>query len=354
LKALILAGGKGTRLRPITFSLAKQLVPVANKPVIEYGIESIIEAGITDFGIIVTERDGPVEEACGDGSRWGAKFTYIAQPDPLGLAHAVATARPYLMEDDFIMYLGDNMIKSSIANLVTEFNTKRPSATVLLTKVPNPSDFGGAVMEGEKVINLEEKPKQPKSDLALVGVYIFSPEIHRVIENLQPSKRGEYEITEAIQGLVDQGSQVLSHIVTGWWKDTGTVEAMLDANRLVLEDLTPVNLATVDDESKIEGRVSIGSGTYIANSVIRGPVVIGQDCRIEGSFIGPFTAVANGTKILNSEVENSIVLSDCEISNVEARIDSSLLGGRVKVGRKEGTPRSIRLVLGEASSVDLP
>lgn len=351
MKALILAGGKGTRLRPLTFSMAKQLVPVANKPVIEYGIESIIEAGIEEFGIVVTERGGPIEAACGDGSRWKAKFTYIPQPDPLGLAHAVKTAQPFLGDDDFIMYLGDNLIKSSIAGLVAEFKSNRPAATVLLTAVKNPSDFGVADMVDGRVSRLQEKPKDPKSNLALVGVYLFDRRIHESIAKLSPSPRGEYEITDAIQGLIDSGLEVHSHIVEGWWKDTGTVEAMLEANRLILEDVVSHIAGTVDDRSRIEGRVEIGEGSEIVDSVIRGPAIIGRNCRIERSFVGPFTAIDDGARIVRSEIENSIVLADCQIENIATRIESSLIGQRAKVRRHDGVARSMRLVLGDSCEV---
>lgn len=353
MKALILAGGKGTRLRPLTFSIAKQLVPVANRPVIEYGIQAILEAGIRDFGIIVLEPDSEIERALGDGSRFGAKFTYIPQPAPLGLAHAVKTAHPYLGDDDFIMYLGDNLIKSSIAELVGEFQEHRPAATILLTPVPNPQDFGVAQMSEGTVTHLDEKPKEPKSNLALVGVYLFDKRIHDMIAVLQPSKRGEYEITDAIQSLIDGGLTVRSHIVTGWWKDTGTVEAMLDANRLILEDVEAKNESTSEGKTKIEGRVCIGKGTRIVNSTVRGPAIIGENCLIEDAFVGPFTSIDSGTKLCRSEIEHSIVLADCSICDVPDRIEGSLIGRGVSVQHSDSRPRSVRLVLGDSSSVVL-
>ena len=352
MKALILAGGKGTRLRPITYSLAKQLVPVANKPVIEYGIDAIVNAGIKEIGIIVIEPNSPIEESCGDGSRWGAKFTYIVQPEPLGLAHAVATAKPFLGDDDFIMYLGDNLIKSSLSDLIAEFHEYRPSATVLLTKVADPTQFGVAEMENDKVVRLEEKPKQPRSNLALVGVYLFHRVIHDIIADLKPSPRGEYEITEAIQGLIDRDMTVRSHIVTGWWKDTGTVEAMLDANRLILEDVEIRQDGTVTN-SQVDGRVSIGKGASISNSSVRGPAIIGEGCVIENSYIGPFSAIDKNSRILNSEIEHSIVLQDCEIDGV-SRLDGCLIGRGAKVKKVQQKPSTLRLVLGDSSEVTLP
>lgn len=356
MKALILAGGKGTRLRPLTFSMAKQLVPVANKPVLEYGIEAIRNAGIKDFGIIVGDPTSAaaIEENCGDGSRWGIKITYIPQPDPLGLAHAVKTAQPYLGESDFIMYLGDNLLKASISGLVTEFQTHRPAATVLLTPVPNPSEFGVAEMEGDRVAHLEEKPKQPKSNLALVGVYLFDKRIHESIETLKPSWRGELEITDAIQGLIDRGLTVRSHIVEGWWKDTGSVDAMLAANRLILEDLESGNEGEVDGRSRVEGRVAIGKGTRIVNSVVRGPAILGAGCHIENSFIGPFTSIDSNTKIVDTEIEHSIVLADCHLEKVGTRVEGSLVGRGCRVTHSSLPPKSLRLVMGDQCSVELP
>lgn len=355
MKALILAGGKGTRLRPITFSMAKQLVPVANKPVIEYGIEAIAEAGIKEFGIIVADTAEAIKEVCGDGSRWGIDITYIPQPDPLGLAHAVKTARDYLGEDDFIMYLGDNLIKSSVSGLVQEFNRARPAATILLTQVPNPQDFGVAEMADGKVSRLEEKPKLPRSNLALVGVYLFDRRIHDVIETLAPSARGEYEITDAIQSLIDRHLEVRSHIVEGWWKDTGTVEAMLDANRLILEDLpASVAASATLENSRLEGKVTLGENTVLRNATVRGPAVIGANCLIEDSFVGPFSAIDSGCTLRHSEIEHSIVLADCHIENVETRIESSLIGRGARVSRSDQRPKTVQLVLGDSSAVVLP
>jgi glucose-1-phosphate thymidylyltransferase len=354
MKALILAGGTGSRLRPITFSMAKQLVPVANKPVIEYGIESIAEAGVQEFGIIVGDTAASVEQAVGDGSRWGIRITYIPQDAPLGLAHAVKTAQSFLGDDDFIMYLGDNLIKSSVSAFVREFETHRPAATILLTPVPNPSDFGVAEMEGGQVTRLEEKPQEPRSNLALVGVYLFDRRIHDSIARLEPSRRGEYEITDAIQGLIDAGLSVRSHIVEGWWKDTGTVEAMLEANRLILEDLEPADEGEVDRTSRIEGRVRIGRGSRIVDSVIRGPAIIGENCLIESSYVGAFTAIDSHTQVVRSEIEHSIVLRECTIQDVPERIESSLIGRGAKVVRRSKRPDALRLVLGDQSTVDLP
>lgn len=352
MKALILSGGKGTRLRPITFSMAKQLVPVANKPVIEYGIESIAEAGIKEFGIIVGDTADEIKKTVGDGSRWGIQVTYIPQPDPLGLAHAVKTAEDFLGDDDFIMYLGDNMIKSSVTDLVGEFQRHRPAATILLTAVPNPQDFGVAEMAEGRVTRLEEKPKEPRSNLALVGVYLFDRRIHDMIAQLKPSRRGEYEITDAIQMLIDNGLEVRSHIIEGWWKDTGTVDAMLEANRLILESLDQKVDGTVEN-SRIEGRVQIGQGARIVNSTVRGPAIIGANCVIEDAFVGPFTAIDANSQLRCSEIENSIVLADCVIENVGSRMESCLIGRGAHVNKSARRPRSLQLVLGDSSAVTL-
>ncbi len=353
MKALILAGGSGSRLRPLTFSMAKQLLPVANKPVIEYGIESIAEAGIRDFGMIIGDTGDAVREALGDGSRWGISIAYIPQSAPLGLAHAVKTAQPFLGDSPFVMYLGDNLLKSGIKSMIEEFEKHDASATILLSEVPNPSQFGVAEMSGDRVVRLEEKPPNPRSNLALVGVYLFDPSIHSSIADLKPSARGEYEITDAIQGLIDRGLTVRSHIVEGWWKDTGTVEAILDANRLILEDVASVQNGEIVD-STIEGRVQISAGAKVIRSVIRGPAIIGAGCVIEESFIGPFTSIDSGTRVLRSEIENSIVLADCVIEDLSTRVSSSLIGRGVRVSKSNLRPLTTRLVLGDSSSVELP
>lgn len=353
MKALILAGGTGSRLRPITYSMAKQLIPVANKPVIEYGIESLAHAGIEDFGIIIGDTGPAVQAAVGDGSRWGVSIRYIPQEAPLGLAHAVKTARPYLGDDEFVMYLGDNLIKSSIAGLMAEFQMHGPAATILLTEVPNPGDFGVAEMTGGRVTRLQEKPKHPRSNLALVGVYLFDARIHEVIDTLQPSRRGEYEITDAIQGLIDRGLTVRSHIVDGWWKDTGTVEAILDANRLILEDLAPKNEGEVSG-SEIEGPVAIGPGARVVDSKLRGPIVIGANCVIQSSAIGPYTSIDANTRLERIGIEDSIVLADCVLREAPGRIERSLIGRGVSVLRSGAMQKKLQLVLGDSSSLELP
>ncbi len=350
MKALILAGGTGSRLRPITHSIAKQLIPVANKPVIEFGIEAILETGISDFGIIVGDARSEIESHLGDGSKWGASFTYIPQSAPLGLAHAVKTARPYLRDEKFIMYLGDNLIKGGVKELVDDFRKGQCDASILLTKAPNPEQFGVAELQGDRVVRLEEKPKNPKSDLALVGVYLFTPIVFDAIETLQPSFRGEYEITDAIQTLINWNKRVRYEIVTGWWKDTGTVQAMLEANRLILQTMSHKQSGTITN-SRIQGEVSIGTGSHLINSVVIGPAIIGQNCKIENCTIGPFAAVGSECRITGIEASDSIVMNGCELRGHGLHLTSSLLGRNVSL-QAEGAPkRTMNLVLGDNSSL---
>lgn len=352
MKGLILSGGKGTRLRPITYSMAKQLVPVANKPVLFYGLEAMRDAGITEVGLVVGDTHEEIRQAVGDGSRWGLCVTYIQQDQPLGLAHAVATAQPFLGDSSFVMYLGDNLLKSGIRELVEEFNRERPASIILLTKVPNPSEFGVAELDGDRVIGLVEKPTEPKSDLALVGVYLFDSRVHESIAELKPSFRGELEITDAIQALIDRGLAVRSHIVGGWWKDTGTVEAILDANRLVLESMesSVAPSARVSGDCVVQGAVSIGEGTSLSGASICGPVVIGDRCRLEGVTAGPNTAIADGCELENAKVSNSILMAGCRIIGPVPPIVDSLIGSDVHV---RGGHATVRLVLGDSSDVTL-
>ncbi|MDT0346414.1 glucose-1-phosphate thymidylyltransferase [Streptomyces litchfieldiae] len=351
MKGLVLSGGSGTRLRPITHTSAKQLVPVANKPVLFYVLESLAAAGITDVGVVVGETAEEIRAAVGDGSRFGLDVTYIRQDRPLGLAHAVLLARDFLGDEDFAMYLGDNFVVDGITPLVEEFHRARPDAQILLTKVADPSAFGVAELdENGRVVQLVEKPKFPKSDLALVGVYLFTPSIHDAVREIRPSARGELEITDAIQHLVDQGHEVRSSLISGYWKDTGNVTDMLEVNRQVLESVAPRVDGDVDESSEIIGRVAIAEGAHIRNSRIIGPAIIGADCRITDTYIGPFTSVADGCRISGSEIEFSIVLADSAIDGVH-RIQASLIGRRAEVTAAREAPKSHRLVLGDHSSV---
>ncbi|GAA2767975.1 glucose-1-phosphate thymidylyltransferase [Streptomyces paradoxus] len=353
MKALVLSGGAGTRLRPITHTSAKQLVPVANKPVLFYGLESIAEAGITDVGMIVGDTAEEIEEAVGDGSTFGLKVTYIPQERPLGLAHAVLIARDFLGDDDFVMYLGDNFIVGGITGLVDEFRGNRPDAQILLTRVADPRAFGVAELDQSgQVIGLEEKPDQPKSDLALVGVYLFTPLIHEAVRAIEPSWRGELEITHAIQHLIDTRADVRSTVIKGYWKDTGNVGDMLEVNRTVLEAMERRIDGEVDDASETIGRVVLEEGARIVNSRVVGPVVIGSGTVVSNSYVGPFTSVAENCRITDSELEFSIVLRDSSIQGV-GRIEASLIGRHVEVTPAPSVPSAHRLVLGDHSKVQI-
>jgi glucose-1-phosphate thymidylyltransferase len=354
MKALVLSGGSGTRLRPLTHTSAKQLVPVANKPVLFYGLEAIADAGVTDVGIVVGDTAPLIEAAVGDGSRFGLSVTYLRQDAPRGLAHAVLIARDFLGDDDFVMYLGDNFIVGGITGLVEEFAAHRPEAQIMLQRVSNPQAFGVAELDAATglVKRLEEKPRQPKSDLALVGVYLFTPAIHEAVASLKPSWRGELEITEAIQWLLDNGRPVSSTTITGYWKDTGNVTDMLEVNRLVLESLEPRLDGEVDDASEIIGRVVVEAGAQVKNSRIVGPAIIGANSRIDGAYIGPFTAIDDGCSVTDSEIEYSIVLSRASISGV-GRIEASLIGHDAEVTTAPRVPRAHRLVLGDHSKVQI-
>ncbi|MEV7690776.1 glucose-1-phosphate thymidylyltransferase [Streptomyces bungoensis] len=353
MKALVLSGGSGTRLRPITHTSAKQLVPVANKPVLFYGLESLADAGITEVGMIVGETAAEIEEAVGDGSKFGLDVTYIPQERPLGLAHAVLIAREFLGDDDFVMYLGDNFVVGGIRTLVEEFRATRPDAQILLTRVPDPRAFGVAELDADgQVIGLEEKPEHPKSDLALVGVYLFTPAIHQAVRAIRPSWRGELEITHAIQRLIDDRADVRSTVIKGYWKDTGNVGDMLEVNRTVLEGVQRRIDGDVDEASETVGRVVVEEGARIAGSRIVGPAVIGAGTVVTGSYVGPFTSIAENCRITDSELEFSIVLRDSSIAGV-GRIESSLIGRHVEVTPAAGVPSAHRLVLGDHSKVQI-
>jgi glucose-1-phosphate thymidylyltransferase len=360
MKGLILSGGKGTRLRPLTYTSAKQLVPVANKPVLFYAIESIVEAGITEIGIVVGETREEIKAAVGDGGRFGARITYLEQDAPRGLAHAVMIAEEFLAGSPFVMYLGDNLIAGGITGLVDEFRDLQGrgcSSEILLAEVPHPEQFGVAELTAEgKVRRLVEKPKEPKSNLALVGVYMFDKTIFESVHRIKPSARGELEITDAIQDLIDRGLEVHPHIVRGWWKDTGKLEDMLEANRIVLEDLDArrgVMLGAIGQRSMIEGRVELGEGVELIDSLVRGPVVVGAGTRLENTFVGPYTSIGNRCTLVCCEVENSIILSDSEIRDVPLRIDGSLIGRNVRITKTDFKPKAYRFMLGDNSEVGI-
>ena len=357
MKGLILSGGKGTRLRPLTYTSAKQLVPVANKPVLFYAIEAIVAAGISEIGIIVGDTKAEIRDAVGDGSRFGAQVTYIEQEAPLGLAHAVQIAEPFLAGSSFVMYLGDNLIAGGITELVDEFRSLGCNSEILLAEVPTPEQFGVAELTDEgKVRRLVEKPKEPKSNLALVGVYMFDSTIFESVRRIKPSARGELEITDAIQDLIDRGLDVHPHIVRGWWKDTGKLDDMLEANRIVLESLEVrrgANLGKVGRGSRIEGRVQLGEGVEIVDSLVRGPVVIGDGTRLENAFVGPYTSIGERCTLVCCEMENSIVLADSEIRDIPLRIDGSLIGRNVRIVKTDFKPKAYRFMVGDNSEVGI-
>ncbi|GAB3508749.1 glucose-1-phosphate thymidylyltransferase [Amycolatopsis cihanbeyliensis] len=354
MKALVLAGGAGTRLRPITHTSAKQLVPVANKPILFYGLESIAAAGVTEVGIIVGDTESEVRAAIGDGSRLGLEVTYIRQEAPLGLAHAVLIAADFLGDDDFLVFLGDNFVFGGITEIVRRFTEQRPDAQVLVTKVGNPSEFGVAELDREgKLIGLEEKPTEPRTDLALVGVYLFTPVAHTAMRAIEPSARGELEITDALRWLLDGGYDVRAGEISGYWKDTGNVADMLEVNRLLLETLEPAVLGEVDPDTEIVGRVRIEPGARVSASRVVGPAIIGAGTVVTGSYVGPSTSIAENCLLRDSEVEFSIVLADSVLDGVH-RVEASLIGRNVTVHVTRRVPVAHRLVIGDHGWVQLP
>jgi glucose-1-phosphate thymidylyltransferase len=362
LKGLILSGGKGTRLRPITHTSAKQLVPVANKPVLFYGIEATAQAGIEEIGIIIAPETGPeIEAVAGDGSRFGVRISYLLQDEPLGLAHAVLTAEAFLGGSGFVMYLGDNLLQGGITDLVAAFREHEPDALILLTPVPDPENYGvaelaspeqGSTSPVGRVVRLVEKPAQPATDLALVGVYMFTAKIHDAARAIAPSPRGELEITDAIQHLVDGGLRVEPHIVRGWWKDTGRLEDMLEANRLILDNI----VARVEGElidSQIDGRVVLEPGARLERTTVRGPAVIGAGARLRDCYVGPYTAIGENCEISGSEVEHSILLAGSSVCDLDGRMESSLLGRNVSIRRGDRQPKAYRFMVGDNSDISI-
>lgn len=356
MKGLILSGGKGTRLRPLTHTGAKQLVPVMNKPILWYGIESLVKAGITDIGVIINPETGAeIRHRTGNGERFGAKLTYLLQDIPGGLAHAVKVARPFLGNASFAMYLGDNLIQDPLESFVQTFTAEGLDALILLHQVPNPTAFGVAEVDDQgRVVRLVEKPAVPPSSLALVGVYVFSAAIHDAIAQIRPSARGELEITDAIQQLIDRHCPVQACELSGWWLDTGKKDDLLEANRILLDTTLEVfNHGTLLDNSRIDGRVQIGAKSVIRDCHIRGPVVIGQNCRLEGCYIGPYSSIADGATLINVDLDHSVVLEQAHIENLHQRIVDSLIGQRVSLKTTQQRPKALRFLLGDDSQVEL-
>ena len=353
MKGLILSGGRGTRLRPLTYTRAKQLVPVANKPVLFYGVEAIVAAGIREIGVVVGETKDEIMDALGDGSRFGAEITYIEQDEPRGLAHAVLISKTYLEGEPFVMYLGDNLIADGIASLVDEYREIGCNSQILLARVPNPEQFGVAELSDGKVVRLTEKPKEPRSDLALVGVYMFDDTIWDAVAAIRPSERNELEITDAIQWLIDHGKSVHPHIVSGWWKDTGKVEDMLEANRIILDTFVPRGLETVDGGSRVEGKVVIEPGARLYASIVRGPAIIGAGAEIRAAFVGPYTSIGPGCRIERCEIENSIILEGSSLEEIRGRIADSLIGKNVRIHPGAERPRVHRFLVSDNSEIGI-
>jgi glucose-1-phosphate thymidylyltransferase len=351
MRALVLSGGEGSRLRPITHTSAKQLIPVAGTPILFHALEAIADAGITEVGIIVGQTAAEVRSAVGDGSRWGLQVTYIPQDAPLGLAHAVITAREFVKGQPFLMYLGDNVLLEGLSRFVQEFERNRPDAQIFVARVPEPERFGVAVLDGDRVVRLVEKPREYVSDLALVGVYLFGDSILEAADTLEPSWRGEYEITEAIQWLVDHGRTVRAEMVEGWWKDTGKPDDLLEANRMMLSVRGHAIDGDVDEATSVEGSVVVAAGAKVTRSVLRGPVVIGPDSVVDESTVGPDVSVERGCRIERSEVADSIVMEGCTIADVRG-IAGSILGRGVEV-RHSGTEGIHRLIVGDQSRVEV-
>jgi glucose-1-phosphate thymidylyltransferase len=353
MKALVLSGGKGTRLRPITYTSAKQLVPVANRPVLFRVLDTITAAGIRDIGIVVGDTAEEVMKAVGDGSAWGANITYIRQEAPLGLAHAVKISKDYLGDSPFVMFLGDNVIQGGIKHLVEEFSRGDWNAQIVLKEVDDPSQFGVAELKDGRVIRLVEKPKEPLSNLALVGIYMFDHHIFEAVEAIKPSWRGELEITDAIQYLIEKGYKVYPYIHRGWWIDTGKMEDLLEANRLLLDEINTSVEGKIDGDSSVTGRVVIESGAEIVNSTIRGPVAIGKNTRIENAYIGPYTSIYHDCLIRNCEIEHCIVMEGTKIEDIPFRLEDSLIGRHVEIKATAAKPKAYRMMLGDHSKVSL-
>jgi glucose-1-phosphate thymidylyltransferase len=353
MKGLVLSGGKGTRLYPLTYTSAKQLIPIANRPVLFRALDSIVEAGITDIGIVVGDTAPEIKAAVGNGSRLGAKVTYIQQDAPLGLAHAVKISRAFLGDDRFVMFLGDNVIQGGISSLIRQFETSNYNSQVVLTRVAEPQHYGVAELQNGQIVRLVEKPRIPPSNLALVGIYMFDHHVFEAVDAITPSWRGELEITDAIQWLVDKGYQVFPYVHEGWWIDTGKPGDMLDANRLALDELESKVDGYVDRDSRLIGKVVIERGAEIINSTVRGPAIIGEETRLVNSYVGPFTSIYHHVTIENSEIEHSIVLEHSAILDVIQRIEDSLIGRNVTITRSPLKPRAYKLTLGDNSQVGL-
>ncbi|MGK7926340.1 MAG: glucose-1-phosphate thymidylyltransferase [Spirulina sp.] len=356
MKALILSGGKGTRLRPLTYTGAKQLVPVANKPILWYGIEAIAAAGIREIGIVISPETGEeVKTKTGDGSRFGVKITYILQDKPAGLAHAVKVSQDFLHDSPFILYLGDNLIRDRLQEFLAKFQQQQLDGLILLRQVKNPSAFGVATVDDRgRILQLVEKPKNPPSNLALVGVYFFDSSIHQAIAAIQPSARGELEITDAIQTLIDRQHNVQAMELSGWWLDTGKKDDLLEANHIVLDEFLETKISgSLDEHSHIYGRVEVGKGTQLVNCTIRGPAIVGENCHLENCFIGPYSSIADNVTIIDTDIDHSVILSGAKIVNIHQRIVDSLIGQRAQLMLAPKRPKAMRFMIGDDCKIEL-
>jgi glucose-1-phosphate thymidylyltransferase len=352
-KALIASGGRGTRLRPITHTRNKHLIPIANKPILHYAIEAAADAGIKDVAIVINADSDEVPQAIGDGSRWGIKITYIPQLTPGGLAQVVGLAEDFVGKDKFIFYLGDNMVVGGVGRFIDEFLKSGCNCFLTLSKVRDPERFGVPEIRDGRIVSVEEKPKNPKSSYAVAGIYLYDHHIFEAVKAIAPSARGELEISDAHQYLIEKGFKVGFAEITGWWKDTGKPTDLLEANRLVLDNITPSTEGEVDERSVVAGKVIIRRGARIINSVVRGPAIIGENCVIEDSYIGPFSSVGSNTKVRKSEIEYSIILRDCKILDVGIRLEGSILGNDVEIVEATGKPLVHRFMIGDQSRVEV-
>lgn len=353
MKALIASGGRGTRLRPITHTRNKHLIPIANKPILHYAIEAVASAGIRDVVIVVNADSDEVQRVIGSGEAWGVRITYVPQAQPGGLAQVVALAEPAIGREKFIFYLGDNMVVGGVKRFVDEFEASRCNCFLTLSRVPDPERFGVPEIRDGRIVGVEEKPKHPKSDYAVAGIYLYDHHIFEAVRAIAPSARGELEISDAHQYLIDQGLAVGFTEITGWWKDTGKPNDLLEANRLILDNITPAIHGSVDDRSHVAGKVVVGRGAKIINSVVRGPAIIGAECVIEDSYIGPFSSVGDKTRVRKSEIEYSIVLRDCLIQDVGIRLEGCIIGNDVEIVRAAGKPLVHRFLIGDQSRIEL-
>jgi len=353
MKALITAGGHGTRLRPITHTQNKHLIPIANKPILNYALEYVRDAGITEVGIITNQAGDEVREVYGDGSRLGLHLTYIPQESPAGLAHCIKIAAPFLGDEPFVFYLGDNIIVGGIQRFITAFQEQPTNCHLVLARVPDPERFGVPEIVNGRIVRIVEKPQKPMSDFAVTGIYIYDPSIFEAVNNIRPSARGELEISDAHQYLLDKGKTVTFSEITGWWKDTGKPCDLLEANRLVLDNIETRIEGQVDAMSVISGRVVLENGAQVINSNVRGPAIIGQGTRIVNAYVGPYTAIANHCEISNAELEFSIISERCVIRNQKVRLEASLLGKDVQIVESGTKPLVNRLIVGDQSRIEI-